>query len=192
MTAIIQLNAFCFVLFLLNFNVHLVSLQDYLYGQSTKSLSYNDFVNKELVLYSNSDNERSIPCLVDGGLNAMSIKKVISNLREKLLLNSTNVLLWMCVCQVWNQARGKCCSVALRGMTSGRWRWPSWLVLWRRCRPTTTERWDGISLITFKKAFCVCFLLLGPVYNIFRVILPQNGTENAYVCSVWLYKVTKN
>ncbi|KAM6897501.1 DNA topoisomerase 2-alpha [Xenentodon cancila] len=40
--------------------------EDYLYGQSTKSLSYNDFVNKELVLFSNSDNERSIPCLVDG------------------------------------------------------------------------------------------------------------------------------
>ncbi|KAM8728948.1 DNA topoisomerase 2-alpha isoform 1-T1 [Acanthopagrus schlegelii] len=40
--------------------------EDYLYGQTTKSLSYNDFVNKELVLFSNSDNERSIPCLVDG------------------------------------------------------------------------------------------------------------------------------
>ncbi|XP_041830802.1 DNA topoisomerase 2-alpha [Melanotaenia boesemani] len=40
--------------------------EDYLYGQSTKSLSYNDFVNKELVLFSNSDNERSLPCLVDG------------------------------------------------------------------------------------------------------------------------------
>ncbi|XP_060883763.1 DNA topoisomerase 2-alpha isoform X2 [Labrus mixtus] len=40
--------------------------EDYLYGQSTNSLSYNDFVNKELVLFSNSDNERSIPCLVDG------------------------------------------------------------------------------------------------------------------------------
>ncbi|KAM6963798.1 DNA topoisomerase 2-alpha [Tautogolabrus adspersus] len=40
--------------------------EDYLYGQSTDSLSYNDFVNKELVLFSNSDNERSIPCLVDG------------------------------------------------------------------------------------------------------------------------------
>uniref|UniRef100_A0A7N5ZV92 DNA topoisomerase 2 n=1 Tax=Anabas testudineus TaxID=64144 RepID=A0A7N5ZV92_ANATE len=40
--------------------------EEYLYGQSTKSLSYNDFVNKELVLFSNSDNERSIPCLVDG------------------------------------------------------------------------------------------------------------------------------
>ncbi|XP_068162195.1 DNA topoisomerase 2-alpha isoform X2 [Antennarius striatus] len=40
--------------------------EDYLYGQKTKFLSYNDFVNKELVLFSNSDNERSIPCLVDG------------------------------------------------------------------------------------------------------------------------------
>uniref|UniRef100_A0A3Q1BTU6 DNA topoisomerase 2 n=1 Tax=Amphiprion ocellaris TaxID=80972 RepID=A0A3Q1BTU6_AMPOC len=36
--------------------------EEYLYGQATKSLSYNDFVNKELVLFSNSDNERSIPC----------------------------------------------------------------------------------------------------------------------------------
>ncbi|XP_070707709.1 DNA topoisomerase 2-alpha [Pempheris klunzingeri] len=40
--------------------------EEYLYGQATKSLSYNNFVNKELVLFSNSDNERSIPCLVDG------------------------------------------------------------------------------------------------------------------------------
>lgn len=54
--------------FLLSFIVPLISSQDYLYGQSTKSLSYNDFVNKELVLFSNSDNERSIPCLVDGAL----------------------------------------------------------------------------------------------------------------------------
>ncbi|KAG7506667.1 DNA topoisomerase 2-alpha isoform X2 [Solea senegalensis] len=40
--------------------------EEYLYGQTTKSLSYNDFVNKELVLFSNSDNERSLPCSVDG------------------------------------------------------------------------------------------------------------------------------
>ncbi|CAL8286093.1 unnamed protein product [Lota lota] len=40
--------------------------EEYLYGQATKSLSYNEFVNKELVLFSNSDNERSISCLVDG------------------------------------------------------------------------------------------------------------------------------
>lgn len=55
------------MLFLLCFTVLFALLsQEYLYGQSTKSLSYNDFVNKELVLFSNSDNERSIPCLVDG------------------------------------------------------------------------------------------------------------------------------
>ncbi|KAK3529180.1 hypothetical protein QTP70_019422 [Hemibagrus guttatus] len=40
--------------------------EEYLYGKETTSLTYHDFVNKELVLYSNSDNERSIPCLVDG------------------------------------------------------------------------------------------------------------------------------
>ncbi|XP_072523094.1 DNA topoisomerase 2-alpha [Salminus brasiliensis] len=40
--------------------------EEYLYGKETASLTYHDFVNKELVLFSNSDNERSIPCLVDG------------------------------------------------------------------------------------------------------------------------------
>ncbi|XP_053117625.1 DNA topoisomerase 2-alpha [Hemicordylus capensis] len=39
---------------------------DYLYGKTTSYLTYNDFINKELVLFSNSDNERSIPSLVDG------------------------------------------------------------------------------------------------------------------------------
>lgn len=62
------------------------SSQDYLYGQSTKSLSYNDFVNKELVLFSNSDNERSIPCLVDGMWSSCN-----DRLRE------VKSLLW-CVC----------------------------------------------------------------------------------------------
>ena len=38
----------------------------YLYEKDTKAVNYNDFVNKELVLFSNMDNERSIPCLVDG------------------------------------------------------------------------------------------------------------------------------
>ena len=38
----------------------------YLYEKNTKSVSYHDFVNKELVLFSNLDNERSIPSLVDG------------------------------------------------------------------------------------------------------------------------------
>ncbi|KAL2079872.1 hypothetical protein ACEWY4_023665 [Coilia grayii] len=40
--------------------------EQYLYGTQTKYLSYNDFINKELILFSNSDNERSIPSLVDG------------------------------------------------------------------------------------------------------------------------------
>ena len=42
--------------------------QVYLYEKDTKSVSYSDFVNKELILFSNADNERSIPCLVDGKL----------------------------------------------------------------------------------------------------------------------------
>lgn len=37
-----------------------------MYGKNTDYLTYNDFINKELVLFSNSDNERSIPSLVDG------------------------------------------------------------------------------------------------------------------------------
>lgn len=50
-----------------SFIVHvLVSSQQFLYGTSTRHLSYNDFINKELILFSNSDNERSIPSLVDG------------------------------------------------------------------------------------------------------------------------------
>ncbi|XP_018431523.1 PREDICTED: DNA topoisomerase 2-alpha [Nanorana parkeri] len=40
--------------------------EEFLYGKSTKYLTYNDFINKELILFSNSDNERSIPSLVDG------------------------------------------------------------------------------------------------------------------------------
>ena len=38
----------------------------YLYEKDTKAVNYTDFVNKELVLFSNMDNERSIPSLVDG------------------------------------------------------------------------------------------------------------------------------
>ncbi|KAG8446726.1 hypothetical protein GDO86_014258 [Hymenochirus boettgeri] len=40
--------------------------EEFLYGKATKHLTYNDFINKELILFSNSDNERSIPSLVDG------------------------------------------------------------------------------------------------------------------------------
>merc|ERR1711981_1165957 len=38
----------------------------YLYEKDTRAVSYSDFVNKELVLFSNLDNERSIPSVVDG------------------------------------------------------------------------------------------------------------------------------
>ena len=38
----------------------------YLYGKDTKTVTYQDFVNKELVLFSNLDNERSIPSMMDG------------------------------------------------------------------------------------------------------------------------------
>ncbi|XP_069949301.1 DNA topoisomerase 2-alpha isoform X3 [Cherax quadricarinatus] len=38
----------------------------YLYEKDTRVVTYSDFVNKELVLFSNLDNERSIPSLVDG------------------------------------------------------------------------------------------------------------------------------
>ena len=42
------------------------SKDDYLYQKNTREITYRDFVNKELVLFSNLDNERSIPCMVDG------------------------------------------------------------------------------------------------------------------------------
>ena len=38
----------------------------YLYEKDTRAVNYTDFVNKELILFSNMDNERSIPSLVDG------------------------------------------------------------------------------------------------------------------------------
>jgi DNA topoisomerase-2 len=39
---------------------------NYLYQKDTKKINFTEFVNKELVLFSNLDNERSIPSLVDG------------------------------------------------------------------------------------------------------------------------------
>ena len=38
----------------------------YLYEKDTRAVNYTDFINKELVLFSNMDNERSIPSMVDG------------------------------------------------------------------------------------------------------------------------------
>lgn len=40
--------------------------EDYLYTKTTHMVTYKDFINKELVLFSNMDNERSIPSMVDG------------------------------------------------------------------------------------------------------------------------------
>ena len=37
-----------------------------LYAEQMDHISYSDFVNKELILFSNMDNERSIPSSVDG------------------------------------------------------------------------------------------------------------------------------
>jgi DNA topoisomerase-2 len=42
--------------------------ESYLYGSETDVVTYSDFVNKELVQFSNADNERSIPSIVDGEL----------------------------------------------------------------------------------------------------------------------------
>lgn len=41
-------------------------IEDYLYNKETRQVTFSDFINKELVLFSNADNERSIPSLVDG------------------------------------------------------------------------------------------------------------------------------
>lgn len=40
--------------------------EDYLYERDTRSITFAEFVNKELILFSNTDNERSIPSLIDG------------------------------------------------------------------------------------------------------------------------------
>ncbi|CAF1167473.1 unnamed protein product [Adineta ricciae] len=39
---------------------------DYLYKKDTKQINFNDFVNKELVLFSKSSTERAIPNIMDG------------------------------------------------------------------------------------------------------------------------------
>lgn len=40
--------------------------EEYLYEKNTRAVTYKDFVNKELVLFSNMDNERSIASSIDG------------------------------------------------------------------------------------------------------------------------------
>ena len=52
--------------------------QSLLYSEKMDYISYSDFVNKELILFSNMDNERSIACSVDGEwlANALSVNTV--------------------------------------------------------------------------------------------------------------------
>ncbi|XP_076440250.1 DNA topoisomerase 2-alpha-like isoform X2 [Babylonia areolata] len=38
----------------------------YLYTKDTRNITYNEFINRELILFSNADNVRSIPSLMDG------------------------------------------------------------------------------------------------------------------------------
>lgn len=40
--------------------------EQYLYTKTTKTVTYAEFINLELVLFSNADNVRSIPSAVDG------------------------------------------------------------------------------------------------------------------------------
>jgi len=40
--------------------------EDIIYNKDVRAITYSEFINKELVLFSNLDNERSIPSLVDG------------------------------------------------------------------------------------------------------------------------------
>lgn len=47
-------------------NVRSLTFQLYLYGKETKKVTYNEFINRELILFSNMDNVRSIPSIVDG------------------------------------------------------------------------------------------------------------------------------
>ena len=41
-------------------------MQSFLYGERVNYVTFSEFVNKELILFSNADNERSIGSLVDG------------------------------------------------------------------------------------------------------------------------------
>ena len=44
----------------------MIFLQLYLYNKEIKKVTFSDFINRELILFSNMDNERSIPSMVDG------------------------------------------------------------------------------------------------------------------------------
>lgn len=67
--------------------------EEYLYTKDTKSITFKDFINKELVLFSNMDNERSIPNVVDGlkpgsrkvSYHFDSLYQLINSLKKKSL-----------------------------------------------------------------------------------------------------------
>ena len=64
------------------FRLVLFCSQLYLYGKETKAVSFSEFVNRELILFSNMDNERSIPCLVDGKYQNV-ITSPLSSLKKR-------------------------------------------------------------------------------------------------------------
>jgi len=47
-------------------NKELGIVGEFIYSKNVQHMTFTDFIDKELVLFSNMDNERSIPCLVDG------------------------------------------------------------------------------------------------------------------------------
>ncbi|XP_077547658.1 DNA topoisomerase 2-alpha-like [Haemaphysalis longicornis] len=55
--------------------------EPYLYSRDTSRITYKEFVDKELVLFSAMDNERSIPCVVDG-LKPAQRKVMFTSLRR--------------------------------------------------------------------------------------------------------------
>ncbi|BFZ22006.1 hypothetical protein BsWGS_25045 [Bradybaena similaris] len=57
----------------------------YLYGKETHSISFSDFVNRELVLFSNADLVRSIPSIMDGFKPGQ--RKVIFTCLKRNLVN---------------------------------------------------------------------------------------------------------
>ena len=48
------------------FKIKFTLFQLYLYNKETKKVTYSEFINRELILFSNMDVERSIPSMVDG------------------------------------------------------------------------------------------------------------------------------
>lgn len=68
----------------------LLGLQEkYLYTKTTKAISFQDFINLELVLFSNADNVRSIPSMVDGFKPGQ--RKILFTCFKRNLINEIKV-----------------------------------------------------------------------------------------------------